>query len=51
MVNIKQDRYMKEEIKDIEIEKENNNFPPIKNKDKTIELKFLGKSISFKWWF
>lgn len=52
MVNIRQDRYSKEEIPNLEIEKEGDRYPfTIRNKDKTIEIKFFGKSISFKLWF
>ena len=52
MVNIRQDRYTKDEIPNLGIEKDEDRYPfTFRNKGKTIELKFFGKSISFKWWF
>lgn len=51
-MNIKKDRYTKEEIQKLEIEKEVDIYPfKWYSKDKRVEIRFFGKSISFKWWF
>ena len=51
-MNIKKNRYTKEEIQKLEIGKEADNYPfKWYSKDKRIEVRFFGKSISFKWWF
>ena len=45
-------RHRGSEIPELEIKRTEDKYPfKIISKDKTIEIKFFGKSISFTWWF